>query len=367
VTKPTDARPRLAHVARRIERLVADGDVEGAALAVALHGEPLGEWYAGEAAPGLPSGPDVLWPLASISKLYTAAAVMALVEDGLLTLSLPVHRVLPAFTGDGREAVTLRHLLTHSSGLIYESPRMEALLTGRASLDTIVDEAYGHPLRFPPGERIAYSDYGIALAARVASAVAGMPFPEIVRRRVLEPAGLRGTFFPTPPAEQRRVAHVSGALGEGTEGAMYNSPYGLGLAHPAFGVTASVGDLLRFGLCFAPRGPRFLSAATVGTMTTDQTGGRLHADLIGLETAAPQPWGIGFVVRGPLDEIGFFGDLLPPGSFGHPGASGCVLAVNPVDGIVVAFVSNRHANTGVERWLRRLALVLNAAGAALTR
>src|SRR5215216_4664450 len=145
VADSLSAGEQIAPLLRRVERLVADGDVEGAALAVALHGEPLGEWYAGEAAPGLPSGPDVLWPLASISKLYTAAAVMALVEDGLLTLSLPVHRVLPAFTGDGREAVTLRHLLTHSSGLIYESPRMEALLVERPALDAIVDEAYGHP------------------------------------------------------------------------------------------------------------------------------------------------------------------------------------------------------------------------------
>src|SRR5436190_7508031 len=97
-----------------IERYVREGQVDGAAVAIARRGEIVAQLAVGEAAPGRAAGPDVLWPLASISKLYTAAMVMALVEGGLFTLMTPVASVLPDFTGEGRERATLRHLLTHT-------------------------------------------------------------------------------------------------------------------------------------------------------------------------------------------------------------------------------------------------------------
>jgi CubicO group peptidase (beta-lactamase class C family) len=366
MTHQACAGERLLPVTERLTRFIRAGEIDGAGLAVAVGGEPVFEWYGGQAAPGLPAGPAVLWPLASISKVYTAAAVMALVERGELTLGTRVCTVLPRFRGGGRDDVTLWHLLTHTSGLIYESPRMEELLRRQTPLDEIVDEAYEHPLQFLPGTRIGYSDYGIALAARVAATVAGRPFPELLRDLVLAPGDLRETFLPPPPDHYPRVARVRGAPAEGSAGAMYNSPYALALAHPAFGVVATLRDLLRFGLLFAPGGPRILSEATVRAMTTDQTGGRLLGTVLDRDEEAPMGWGLGFMVRGATDPEGFFGDLFPPGSFGHAGASGCMLAVSPADGVTVAYVSNRHLNSDQDRFLHRNAVVLNGVLAALT-
>ncbi|MDI3341820.1 MAG: serine hydrolase domain-containing protein [Sphaerobacter sp.] len=357
---------RLRGVFARIARFVAEGEVNGAALAVAVAGEPVALGFWGTARPGQAAGPATLWPLASISKVYTAATVMALVERGVLTLSLPVHALLPRFTGDGREAVTLRHLLTHTSGLIYESPEMEETLLRKTPLDAIVDEALTHPLQFQPGSRFGYSDYGIALAARVASLATGRPFPDLMRELVLEPAGLTDTVFPPPPALYPRVATVAGVLAEGTDAAMYNSPYALALAHPAFGVVASVEDLLRFGLLFRPgAGHRILAEATVRAMTTDQTGGEARGSLLGVGGDGPVPWGLGFALNRPTGQVGF-GDLCSPRAFGHPGASGCVVVVDPDHDVALAFVSNRHLNADAQRWIFRLSVVVNGVLAALT-
>lgn len=357
----------MAAIYERFSRFIADGEFAGAALAAAVGGEQVVEWYGGEAAPGLTAGPDVLWPLASISKSYTAAMVLALVERGDLTLALRASEVLPEFRGDGREAITLRQLLTHTAGLIYESPEMEARLIAQTPLAALLDEIGSHPLLFPPGTAFSYSDYGYALAGQVAAVVTGKSFPDLVRELVLEPASLADTFMPPPPALSGRLAHVRAALGYGTPGAMYNAPYALALAHPSFGTVASANDLLRFGLLFAPGGPRLHAAATVRAMTTDQTGGRAVGYVPGGtgEISVPIPWGYGFSLLVPHTPA-VLGDLLPPGSFGHGGASGCRLIVNPVDRITIAIVSNSHARTGRERWNYRLTVAANGLMAALT-
>ncbi|GBD16514.1 Esterase EstB [bacterium HR26] len=344
----------LSGATERIARFIEAGEISGAGLAVALGGQLVLEWYGGEAAPSLPAGPETLWPLASITKLYTAATIMALVERGVLTLGTPVRAVLPEFDGDGREAVTIHHLLTHTSGLLYEPEDMETLLRQQLPLDELVEAAFSEPLQFQPGTQVSYSDLGYAIAGMAAEEAAGRPFPALVRELVLEPAGLRETYFPLPPDEAGRLARVTGALAEGTPGHMYGPGYGLRLAHPAWGVVASLPDLLRFGLLFTPHAPvRILSRAAIRAMTSNQVG--LAAD--------GGIWGIGFELAG-----GHFGegDLLSPASFGHSGATGCTVWVEPEADLVLAYVSNRHLNAGREAFVRRLATVINMVLAALT-
>lgn len=354
----------LGAIRDRMERFVAACELDGIALAVALGGRIVAEVYVGMAAPNRPADDTTLWPLASISKVYTAAAVMALVERGDLTLSLPVRALLPAFDGDGRENVRLGHLLTHTSGLIYESPRMEELLRERTPLAVIVDEAYTHPLLFAPGTKQSYSDYGYALAGRMAETAMGTSFPELIRTLVLEPARLCDTFLPPGEGEYGRLAYVSGVLAEGTDGAMYNSPYALSLAHPAFGVVASARDLLRFGLLFAPHGERrILSDATVAAMTTPRTPSAILDSLDRFSPHGQAPWGLGFSVGG---YPGTGEDLVSPAAFGHDGASGCELVVDPAYDLAIALVSNRHILSGSDRWHYRLGSIVNGVLAALT-
>jgi CubicO group peptidase (beta-lactamase class C family) len=346
-----------------LRRMITDEGVEGGGIAVARRGELVFEEYAGKARPGVAANEETLWPLASISKIYTAAVVTALVERGLLTFSRKVGAVIPAFTGEGREKITVRQLLTHTSGLTYESLAMETLLAAQTPLDRIVDEAYALPLLFEPGTDQRYSDLGYALAGRVAETVAGKTLPDLVRELVLTPAGLANTFMPPAPGDFGRVARVSGVLAEGTDGAMYNSAYALGLAHPAFGAVASLRDLVHFGLTFTPCGRSFLSPAGVAMMTTDQTGNDWPGFEVHRITGAIQPWAIGFMLKGRASTP----ELASPQSFGHAGASGCILHIDPVAEIVIGFVSNRHERLGFDDFMHRLDRVVNTAMATFTR
>ena len=164
-----------------IERYLAQGDFAGVAVLAARQGELVVEHYAGEAAPGLHAARETLWPIASISKVYTAAAIMRLVELGELTLNTPVALLLPEFRGQGREEVRLRHLLTHSAGMIYESPQMEERLRNQVPLEELLAEALASWLLFAPGTAVAYADYHYLVAGAVAERATGTPFPELLR------------------------------------------------------------------------------------------------------------------------------------------------------------------------------------------
>jgi CubicO group peptidase (beta-lactamase class C family) len=343
-----DVDARLAPVRDLLGRMVAREGVPGAALAVAVDGELVCEYYAGDAAPGRPAATDTLWDLASIGKAYTAATVTALVERGELTFSRPVAAVLPACTGDGRERITLRHLLTHTAGLDDDAPDVARLTAAGAPLEAIVDAALRAPLRFAPGTDRRYGNLASTVAAQVAVRATGTPFPDLLRVLVLEPGGLRDTFRPVPPGEAGRLAHVGGVSGAPS----------LEAAHPAGDVRATVRDLLRFGLLFAPGGPRVLSEAGVRVMTTDQTG-RDFYDAAANDVVYAQA--IGFVLKGRPG----LREMASPRVFGHLGSTGCLLWVDPTERAVGAFVSNLAV--GLDDVWYRCDRVANVTTAALTR
>lgn len=344
-----------------VDRNIALGAFDGVALAVLRGHGPVFERFAGNAAPGLPAGPAVLWPLASITKLFTAAAVMRLVELGELTVNTPVWQILPAFTGEGREDVRVRHLLTHTSGLPYESPEMGARLAAHRTVDELIDEGYEAQLLFAPGSRFQYSDYAYGLAGRVVETVAGLPYPDVVRSLVLEPMGLPDTFMLPADGGTDRIAAIRGVFNDGTDGAMYNSAYGRSLAHPAFSAVSTLGDMVRFLRHFAAGGPRVLAEATVRAMTSLQTAAAPgeHPLLDGFPPDAVIPWGFGFALQTEAAPA-VFSELASFSTFGHPGASGCQILVDPAADLLVALLTNTHILTGRDTWLRRQQELVNA-------
>jgi len=350
-----------------VDRHIREGMCAGAALVVIKDGQIALEHYAGQAAPGLAAGPNVLWPIASISKVYTATVIMRLVEEGGLTLNTPVCDVISQFRGESKEDVRLRHLLTHTAGMIYESPAMEERLKAQTPMSALLEEAYNSPLLFKPGTALSYADYHYLLAGRMAEVVTGRSFPELMQTLVLEPAHLRDTYIPPRRSAEDRLAHVSGVMAEGTDGAMYNSRYARELAHPAFGVFASATDLARFGLLFAPGGPRILSVAAVRAMTTNQTG---HVPgqpplLRGYAADVHMPWAIGFALQ--TEQVpSLYCDLASFHSFAHGGATGCALVIDPTYNLVVAVMSNAHSSLGRDRWYMRMHSIMNAVFAQFT-
>ncbi len=348
-------------VAQVMEDAIAAGEYAGAAVGVAVGGGFVVEHYAGEAAPGTPASADSIWPLASISKCFTAAMVMCLVERGDLSLETRVHDLLPRFRGDGREEIRVHHLLGHTSGLRYESPRLEELLLAQVPLSSIVEEAITAPPLYSAGTRFSYSDDAYLLAGHLAEIVTGDRYPDLVQSLVIEAMGLGASWVVPPLAVLHRIARVRGVLAEGTDGAMYNSAYGLSLGHPAFGVVSSLHDLIRFVAHFAPGGPRIHRDATVSLLTTAQPALRgRHILRPDLGDDVPIGWGLAFEV-----EIGTgtntFLHGAPVGAFGHPGASGCRIMVEPATATVAVVLTNTHLRTGLEAWVARLDALTDAA------
>jgi CubicO group peptidase (beta-lactamase class C family) len=357
---------QVSQIQELLTRHIADGGFAGGAVIAAQHGEIVIEEYAGLAAPDRPASATTLWPLASISKLYTAAMIMRLVEKGQLTLNTLASHFFPQFTGDGRETIRLRQLLSHTAGMIYESPEMAAQLIAQTPRAALVEEMLAAPLQFTPGSAFDYADYHYLLAGCMAEAATGQDFGELVETLVFAPMGLHDSYMRPPAAVHDRLAQVRAVMAEGTPGAMYNSPHALSLAHPAFGAVTTARDLVRFALHFAPGGPRIHSAATIRTMITDQT---INANArasgpFGVTVGTHIPWGIGFALKATTTPS-LFADLASTQAYGHGGASGCQLVIDPAADAIVAVLTNTHARSGRERWYMRLQSLLNAAFAVL--
>ena len=153
---------------------------------------------------------DILYGVGSVSKTYTAAAVLKLVDEGKVELDAPVTAYLPDFTmADGRYTdITVRMLLNHSSGLPGSTIANGFLLNDPDTLaaDTLLEELSSQTLKADPGAFSVYCNDGFTLAELVVEAVSGMDFDDYVRQAILEPAGLEDTWFPGEDFDQSLLA-----------------------------------------------------------------------------------------------------------------------------------------------------------------
>lgn len=203
---------------RDIPALMAEHEVPGLAVAICdtsgvVWSEGFGVRRAGDTEP---VGPRTMFGIQSVSKMYTAAAVMVAGRLGLVDLDEPVTTYLPEFTVRSRweeepeRRITLRHLLGHTAGLTHEAPYGGNYTPGRSwtrHCESIADTW----LRFPVGHHVEYSNLGIDLAAYILQRASGEPFTTFVRRHLLEPLGLeRTTFVPRAIAAEtgRAAGHV---------------------------------------------------------------------------------------------------------------------------------------------------------------
>jgi CubicO group peptidase (beta-lactamase class C family) len=162
-------------------------------------------WGLADRAHAIPNTVDTRFGIASGTKGLTALTVAALVEDGLLELTTTARSVLGTDLPLVGDDVIVEHLLSHTSGigdyldeegeLDVDDYVMPVPVHELASTEQYVVALDGHPRKFEPGERFAYSNSGYVLLALIAERTSGVPFPELVRRRVCEPAGMHATAF----------------------------------------------------------------------------------------------------------------------------------------------------------------------------
>lgn len=200
----------------------------------------------GEAQPGVPTDPDTLFRVGSVSKLFTDIAVLALHESGALDLDAEVAGLLPGFAPAGvppEGGITLRRLMAHRAGLVREPPVGHYFDDKSPSLEATVASLNGVPLVFPPWSRQKYSNAGIAVVGRVLEHAAGKPFAEAVREAVLVPLGLDSSSFALASAPAERLARATMWCYDGREFPAPDFPLGMA---PAGSMVSSVRDLGRF-------------------------------------------------------------------------------------------------------------------------
>ncbi|HEX8359690.1 MAG TPA: serine hydrolase domain-containing protein [Longimicrobium sp.] len=275
------------------------------------------------------SADSTLYDLASLTKVVaTTAAVMALVEDGRLSLDDRVRRWVPQFSGGDKDSVTVRHLLTHTAGV-------------RAGASDIASEVPGdvrrylitRPLALKPGEDVLYSDIGFVILWIVAQRAAGEPLPQYLKRRVWGPLGMASTQVgvPTPCARCAPTLQLEDPV-EPYTGGSYDE-----VARRMDGVAGNAGafstarDLSRFAAMIANEGRlgnvRVFQKRTVRDFTRPQPGAGTRA--------------LGWEVYCREGKVPDHAGCEQVYAFGHTGATGTSIWIDPVGRSWVVLLTNR--------------------------
>jgi CubicO group peptidase (beta-lactamase class C family) len=281
-----------------------------------------------EDAPGV-SADTTLFDLASLTKVVaTTAAVMALVEDGRLTLDDPVRRWMPQFSGGNKDSVTVRHLLTHTAGV-------------RAGASDIASEVPGdvrrylvaRPLALEPGKDVLYSDIGFVILWIAAQRAAGEPLPGYLKRRVWGPLGMASTRMgvETPCARCAPTLQLEDPIQPYTGGSYDEVARRMdGVAGNA-GAFSTARDLSRFAAMIANEGRlgnvRVFQKRTVRDFTRPQPGAGTRA--LGWEV---------YCREGKVPDHAECGEVY---AFGHTGATGTSIWIDPVGRSWVVLLTNR--------------------------
>lgn len=278
---------------------------------------------------------DTIFDAASLTKVIaTTPAIAQLMEAGQLELDAPVKRYLPRFSGAGRDAVTLRHLLTHTSGLKPGlGARGEWSGTERA-LEFIFAESPENLV----GTTFKYSDLNFILLGEVVRAVSGERLDAYCRRAIFQPLGMLDTGFLPAPALLPRIAPTERQSdGQALRGIVHDpTARRMGGVAGHAGLFTTADDLARFARMLLNdgelEGHRVLKPGTVRTMTSVQSPPKLQVRR-----------GLGWDIDSPYS--GPRGDVFPVGSYGHTGWTGTSLWVDPYSKTFVVFLSNRNHPT----------------------
>lgn len=330
---------RLDNAYGLLERWAAEGSVRGSAVAVARRGvllESRGFGVRRNAAGSGDMPADGVFLVASVTKPVTATSLMILVERGLVALQDTVTQYEPAFTGGGREAIRLLHLLTHTSGLPDMLPENTALRQQHAPLPAFVERVCRTPLLFPAGQRISYQSMGTLMAAHVVETVSGMPLRDFYEQEICRPLRMASTALGIRDELEPRSAYVDIPRSQEDTDWHWNTDYWRRLGAPWGGMFSSAEDLVVLLQTFLNGGcygdARILGSSTAAAMVRDQTSGMATLEE---DARRAQTWGLGWRLSGWTAELG------RPGTFGHSGATGTLVGADPHDELAWAIFTTQ--------------------------
>ncbi len=338
---------RLQRAFGLLQSWLNDGVVSAIASVVARRGKIVGEFYGGRVSAQSDAKPVVattLFHTASIGKPQTATAVMLLVEAGRISLDELVGSIVQDCNPEWAERITVRHLLTHTSGL-PQDPGGEILdgLPEGADTPTYLKNFPKSKLAVPIGSKVEYSNVGFGLLGLIIEAVSGLSFPAFMRECLFTPARMNDTYHSPPEHLHARIAHVMSTPNEGTEFERYNSKHALTLTHPAGNVVQTAADVATFFQMFLDggkaRGRTVIAPATAQLMTSNHTRG-LRGGIEGFMTWDECAWGLGFDLRDHKHPH-FAGEFTSSCTFGHTGVAGTFAWADPARDLVCVMLANR--------------------------
>jgi CubicO group peptidase (beta-lactamase class C family) len=306
---------RLDEAAEILAKATASGQVAAAVLHV-TQGEKTFTRSFGKA-----QNEHAMFLLGSISKPICVTALMTLFDRGAFKLDDPLQKFIPKFTGDGREKVTMRHLLTHVSGLPDQLPENDSLRKKHAPLSEFAEHAIHTPLSFAPGSKYQYSSMAILLSARVIEIISGADVLAFIERVVFQPLGMKrsaqglGQFAIGDMVSMQtdKAAPESGGGDKSAKDWDWNSPYWRKLGAPWGGTHCSAPDIGRWLAEFLYERGAVVKPETARMMVTNQN------------PAGMTSRGLGFVVGATLGGKG-----CSERTFGHTGSTGTIAWSDPV-------------------------------------
>lgn len=316
---------RLEQAARLMDGWIADGRVRGASILVTRGAQRFARNF------GTARGSHPIFLLASITKPMTAAVVMSLVDEDKLSLDDTVTRFFPEFTGDGRETITVRNLLTHTGGLPDMLADDEMLREHHAPLSAFAAGALKAPLKFKPGTSYSYASMGILLSAEIAQKITGRAIADLADERIFKPLGMDRSGFGLRgrPDGQTVASQPAPAMTEAGKKSWtdwnWNSAYWRNLGAPWGGAFGSASDIAKFYDEFLNRRGKVVKPATALLMTTNQSPPGVKASGLGfdLPPAAGSP-GCG------------------PRTFGHNGSTGTLSWADPDSGAICVVLTSLY-------------------------
>ncbi|MCE2902364.1 MAG: serine hydrolase domain-containing protein [Gemmatimonas sp.] len=325
------ARATFDSLRTTLDRAIADGAFPGAYAAVGTADGLIAEYGAGQldAADGTRPSARTVWDLASLTKVIgTTSAVLQLVGAGKVGLDTPVVRYLPEWTATGADRITVRHLLTHASGL----PAWRALYKEAATPAEASAQLFATAPDTLPGVRTVYSDLGFILLGKLVERVSGTSLDQYEQRHVFAPLGMADTRYLPPAAWRARTAptevdpwrqrHLRGEVHD-------ENAARLGGVSGHAGLFSTGRDLARFARAYLNfgrlDGVRVFDSVTVAAFITPQDT-TLSRRGLGWETATGS---------------NSAGRRLARTAFGHTGFTGTSIWMDPQRGVFVLLLTNR--------------------------
>ena len=329
---------KLRAIDSAIEQAIVEGKCPGGVLWIEHQGVAYHQAYGSRAVEPVREAmtEDTIFDAASLTKVIaTTPAMMLLIERGKIELDAPASRYWPEFAKHGKSSISIRHLMTHTSGL------RAGLAGGGSGLDALLAQACDETPTAAPGEVFRYSDINFIVLGAIVQRVSGRPLDEFCAAEIFAPLGMRDTMFRPPAALLPRIAPTTRGTARGVVHDPTSQRMGGVAGHAGLFTTAA--DLARYARVYLSEGAPLFQASTAHQMTAVQS------------PAAIWDWrGLGWDIDSPY--AGPRGGRFPLASYGHTGWTGGSLWIDPWSRTFVIFLSNRNHPTeaGNVLGLRRL-------------